>query len=489
MQAEVLELVIKPIGLKKSLDRMNGLWDLITRETWLHDGTPSAEAQIRACGAVTHVTAVALVSWEAVRTIAPERTAVIRYGIGGKMNRRPEGEFSRNPAVVSGISDLRVTAVSYLVGRDGLHALVTTGSAATWTRLPIAGDESAKVDDLRRELRNPQYVAQGRTPRLDEFADGWGKMLLPADILAAPPDVLVIVPHGWLHDLPLHLVRCAGRPLGTLCGVTYVSSHTLFLKCADRNRRRQSGGEATFDAAPPWTGPVRSRRTIIAEADVSQASNEDFGAVASAVTGAFSAADSVKSVEAHVSTAELAGADLPESPDVLCLIAHGWIDPEDRLASGLLVLEDTGLRNYFRVTANGKVFSLRLLPFAEPPAGLGEARPVALLSAAQLEIFFECRQELVLLLGCSAGSGSLMRGDQPASLAESFLQCGAVSVIAPLWDIDVASTARWAGAFLNAWHRGAMPKALAARCALAEMDAAGIGLQKTGALTLRGDWI
>jgi hypothetical protein len=391
--------------------------------------------------------------------------------------------------MASGISDLRVTAVSYLVGRDGVHVLVTTGSSATWTRLAITGDEPTKVDELRRELRDPQYVAQSRTPLLDQFAEGWGQALLPPEILAAPPDVLVVVPHGWLHDLPLHLVQCAGRPLGTRCGVTYVSSHTLFLKCTERNPCREPGGAATFDEAPPWTGPVRTSNAIIAVADVNQASDDDFGTVASAVTGAFTAADSVKSVVAHVSTAELAGADLAESPDVLCLIAHGWIDPEDRLASGLLVLEDTGLRNYFRVTANGKVFSLRLLPLAEPPAGLGEARPAALLSAAQLEIFFECRQELVLLLGCSVGSGSLMRGDQPASLAESFLQCGAVSVVAPLWDIDYPSTSRWAGAFLDAWHRGAMPKALAARYAFGEMDAAGIGLQKAGALTLRGDWI
>jgi CHAT domain-containing protein len=74
-------------------------------------------------------------------------------------------------------------------------------------------------------------------------------------------------------------------------------------------------------------------------------------------------------------------------------------------------------------------------------------------------------------------------------LAESFLQCGAVSVVAPLWDIDVRSTARWTGAFLEAWHQGALPKAIAARYALNEMNAAGIGIGKAGALTLRGDWI
>jgi CHAT domain-containing protein len=228
---------------------------------------------------------------------------------------------------------------------------------------------------------------------------------------------------------------------------------------------------------------------ITAVANVNQPTDELFDIVVSAVSGAFSAADSVTTVTAHVSTAELAGNDVQESPDVLCLIAHGWIDLEDRLFSGLLVHEDTGLRNYFHVTVNGKVISLRLLPFAEPPASRNEARRAALLSAAQLEIFFECRQELILLLGCSAGSGGLMRGDQPASLAESFLQCGAVSVVAPLWDIDVRSTARWAGAFLEAWHRGALPKAIAARHAFSEMNASGIGIGRAGALTLRGDWI
>ena len=391
--------------------------------------------------------------------------------------------------MLSSISDLQVTSVSYLVGRDGVHALTSAPSGTRWTLLATDGDEPAKVDKLRRELRNPDSVSDGYTPRLEEFTEGWGRALFPPEILATPPDVLVIVPHGWLHDLPLHLVRCDGGPLGTLCGVTYASSHTLFLRCADRNRRRKPGDDGRFDPVPPWTGPLRNRSAIIARADVKSPDDRLVDTVARGVADAFSADDSVTTLEAYVSTAELAGNDLPESPDALCLVAHGWIDPEDRLVSGLLVLEDTGLKKYFRVTAYGKSFSLRLLPFAEPPAGLGEARDSALLSAAQLEIFFDCRQELVLLLGCSAGSGSLMRGDQPASLAESFLQCGAVSVVAPLWDIDVGSTARWARAFLDAWHRGAMPKALAVRYALGEMHAAGIELVRAGALTLRGDWI
>lgn len=388
------------------------------------------------------------------------------------------------------VSALRVMAVSYLVDRAGVHALVTTDTGMSWSRLKTRGDERARVDDLRRELRDTQSVSEGLTPRLEEFSRNWGRALLPPEILAQPPDVLVIVPNSWLHDLPLHLVQCDGKPLGALCGVTYASSHTLFIRCTKRNRQRTADYLAEFDTVPRWTGPRLNRSVILAMADVKLADDHLFEIVARAVEGAFTAGDSVNAGQAYISTAEMAGHDQQQIPDVLCLVAHGWIDPENRLASGLLVLKDmSGLYRYFEVTANQKRFRLRLLPFAEPPASLALARPTSLLSATQLEIFFECRQELVLLLGCSAGSGSLMRGDQPASLAESFLQCGAVSVVAPLWDIDVRSTARWAECFLNAWHRGAMPKALAARYALRTTSDEGIGLERAGALTLRGDWI
>lgn len=392
--------------------------------------------------------------------------------------------------MVASVSALRVVAVSYLLDRDGVHVLVTEGEDARWSRLGTQGDEQARADDLRRELRNTQSVSDGMTPRLEDFSRHWGRALLPQEILARPPDVLVIVPTGWLHDLPLHLVQCDGKPLGALSGVTYASSHTLFIRCAQRNVRRTGQPLNEFDAGPQWRGQRKDRGLTLAVADVSLPDDHLFEVVAQAVTEAFTGTDSVTVSRALISTAEMAGADQQEIPDVLCLVAHGWIDPENRLASGLLVMKDYGLNRYFNVAVAGnKSIRLRLLPFAEPPAGLEMARPAALLSAAQLEIFFECRQELVLLLGCSAGSGSLMRGDQPASLAESFLQCGAVSVVAPLWDIDVRSTARWAEYFLNAWHRGAMPKALAARYALRATAEAGVGLERVGALTLRGDWI
>jgi CHAT domain-containing protein len=388
---------------------------------------------------------------------------------------------------LNSVSALRVGAVSYLIDRNGVHALVSMDSAAHWTHLGTQGDEPTRVDNLRRELRDIRAVAGGRTPQLTEFADSWGKTLLPREVLEHPPDVLVIVPHGWLHDLPLHLVSSDdGRPLGARSGITYASSHTLFTRCTERNQRRNAGDAAEFDATPPWTGPTRDRKVRIAIADVRHDDDQLFEVVAEAVAGAFCAQDSVQTGPASLGT--LWQVTYQEIPDVLCLVAHGWVNPGDHLTSGLLVL-DVGATSYFPVIAREITFSLRDLPFSQPPAALDLARPTVLLTAAQLEIFFESQQELILLLGCSAGSGRLMRGDQPASLAERFLQCGAASVVAPLWDIDISSTAAWADAFLQAWHRGTMPKALAARHALARLHDDGVGLERAGALTLRGDWL
>ena len=229
------------------------------------------------------------------------------------------------------ISDLQVTSVSYLVGRDGVHALTSAPSGTRWTLLAgTEGDEPAKVDKLRRELRNPDSVSDGYTPRLEEFTEGWGRALFPPEILATPPDVLVIVPHGWLHDLPLHLVRCDGGPLGTLCGVTHASSHTLFLRCADRNRRRKPGDDGRFDPAPPWTGPLRNRSAIIA-GDVKSPDDRLVDTVARAVAGMRSGGRFRHDARSIRFNRGAGLDDLPESPDALCLVAHGWIDPEDRL--------------------------------------------------------------------------------------------------------------------------------------------------------------
>ena len=76
----------------------------------------------------------------------------------------------------------------------------------------------------------------------------------------------------------------------------------------------------------------------------------------------------------------------------------------------------------------------------------------------------------------------------PASLAEAVLRIGAPSVVAPMWDSDQHATATWTDAFMAAWHGNALPKALAARAAMAATYAEH-GLERAGCIVLRGDWL
>jgi CHAT domain-containing protein len=96
---------------------------------------------------------------------------------------------------------------------------------------------------------------------------------------------------------------------------------------------------------------------------------------------------------------------------------------------------------------------------------------------------------LVLLLGCSAGSGRVLQADEPASLAETFLHIGASSVIAPMWDTDISATSQWAQAFAHSWVGTERPTALAAMDASRALSDDGYGIERFGALTVRGDWI
>jgi CHAT domain-containing protein len=137
----------------------------------------------------------------------------------------------------------------------------------------------------------------------------------------------------------------------------------------------------------------------------------------------------------------------------------------------------------------GEPISFRDLPLRLVPPTVATASPTEVLTAAELEIDAAVAARLILLLGCSAGSGRVLQADEPASLAETFLHIGAVSVIAPAWASDVEATTRWVDAFADAWIGTDAPTAIAVRQATRQLINDGYGLERAGALTLRGDWL
>jgi CHAT domain-containing protein len=346
-------------------------------------------------------------------------------------------------------------------------------------RCPLApmAEVLAPLERLRDELGDGMALARGRMPRLHAFADDWGRRLLPSGVLDQPPDVLVIVPHGVLHGIPLHLItdEITGRPLGCRAGVTYASSMSLFARAAARNRARHA--------------PTRPRRMAAGGVDVLTGRDDMFQAIPRMLAGLFG--DQMTLVEtAHGLTRTAIKEAIHEEPDVLVLVAHGHLNQTSHPLSGLLVdpQGDVGWQSIELLP--GQTFEFRDLPLTPVPP-LQPDVPAEVLTAVELDVAAQLRSELVVLLACSAGSGRVLAADEPASIAETFLRLGAASVIAPEWDADYAATRDWIAAFFHAWLRDGGPKALAGRAATEAMwrELDGDHPERFGALTLRGDWL
>jgi CHAT domain-containing protein len=62
------------------------------------------------------------------------------------------------------------------------------------------------------------------------------------------------------------------------------------------------------------------------------------------------------------------------------------------------------------------------------------------------------RADVVVLSGCATGSGSALRGEGVLGLTYGFLANGSNSVVASLWPIEDASTARFMNEFYRAYR-------------------------------------
>ncbi|GLH98858.1 CHAT domain-containing protein [Phytohabitans aurantiacus] len=407
------------------------------------------------------------------------------------------------------VDDLSVHALLYSVHHDSLRALWIEDEDRREVVLCRTDEFLHEADALREELGRTFEVAIGRMPLLNRFMTTWGRMLVPAEIRAHPPDVLVVVPHALVHDLPLHLVVTdIGGPLGTVCGIAYCSGMTLFQRCASRNPLRRLDLDTwRFEEEAAPRGHRTGRTLRVGGVDVLAAHDDGFERLAAALAASFRDGEVttvggqdqegaswmrpmrldrrfvLSQFDAHRESL------VDRGPDVLCIVAHGDLDLERHQLSGLLLAAPPRGIGLHKVdfTVDGKRVRRTLLPLRVAPP-VNTALVTEVLTAAELELSGTSSSELVCLLGCSAGSGRLLQADEPASLAESFLKLGSPSVVAPMWDAHVDATYEWMACFFEAWIQRGKPKALAGRDATAEVSTR-YGPERAGVLTLRGDWL
>ncbi len=392
------------------------------------------------------------------------------------------------------LSDLRTGAVVHAMSDRSVTGVWLIGGSTTTEgfRAGSVGELVPLIDGLRDELRDTMAIARARVPRLEEFAAGWGRRLLPPAVLGGEVDVVVVVSHSLLHGLPLHVViGDDGAPVGTRCGFTYASSMTLFVHCAERNVARavdpqtwtfDAEGEAAGCGYPPPSGTTAGGTDVIHR-------SPGFVGLAREIAELIDGERAVFGADFGYERASFKShAWAPARRDVLCAVAHGYLDRDDHRFSGLLLDRGMGLAKR-SMPIHGEWVMVKELPLRELPASTRTRGDAEVLTIAELAINIELECRLVLLLGCSAGWSRVLSGDEPASLAEMMLHLGATSAVAPLWDSPYGATRDWALTFMRAWARRGLPKALAAREAQRELTAAGLGPERAGVLAVRGDWL
>ncbi|HET9863321.1 MAG TPA: CHAT domain-containing protein, partial [Steroidobacteraceae bacterium] len=96
--------------------------------------------------------------------------------------------------------------------------------------------------------------------------------------------------------------------------------------------------------------------------------------------------------------------------------------------------------------------ALYLSEYAPDGARIGDSR----ITAGQIAQS-GMRADIVVLSGCATGDGSELRGEGVLGLTYGFLANGSGAVIASLWPIEDASTARFMKEFYGAYRASAQP--------------------------------
>jgi tetratricopeptide (TPR) repeat protein len=204
----------------------------------------------------------------------------------------------------------------------------------------------------------------------------------------------VLVPHGLLHELPLHVLPVAGldgRSLTEIAPVRYLPGLVLGRRLD--NRRPYAGSALVL--AHSGTDSVEEQDEFLQEAcEAAALLDAEAGRVA---TGTDARIDRITELAPTLSTLHIA--------------AHGFFDPDDPLGSGLLLSD-------------------------------GTQEGTEVLSARTVISRMRLNGAVVVLSGCESNRRDLGPTDEGEGLVRAFLVAGASQVVASQWKVDSATTRR-----------------------------------------------
>lgn len=232
-------------------------------------------------------------------------------------------------------------------------------------------------------------------------------------------DTLYLVPHGWLHYLPLHALKCRdGEHLIEKFKIVYSPSATVIKYCQAKNKAGRTDDEAyragsclAFGVGKDDDDP---EMLAFFHDEARYVAREGFGEKGEYRIGV--EASKSHFIENHTHR------------DVIHMACHGWFDESLPLKSGLLLSNGASL----------------------PPENFEEASEDMLLTVE--DIFnLELDADLVTLSACVTGVNENKPGDELIGLTRALIYAGAPSVIVSLWSVYSDSTLELMKSFYKYW--------------------------------------
>ena len=283
------------------------------------------------------------------------------------------------------MSARRFVLGEYFVSAD---AVFLFGISPAWEhpRVEKLDVRRGELQTFAERFQHGRQRARDLAPVIGESGqeDGWSRhhaLIAPFARWTDPEDIIYLVPHGFLHYLPLHALMLEGRYLVERNPVVYCPSASVLKYCI-ANRK-----------------PVAEGTTVAVLGD----SRGDLpGARAEAVALAKSLA--VRPFLGADITGELVRTKFKEH-DVIHFAGHGYFDSGRPLQSGLVVAGDDVLT----------------------------AREILTIEGA--------RATLIALSACETAVSQTRPGDELLGLVRSLLYIRTASVLVSLWRVDDHATA------------------------------------------------
>jgi CHAT domain-containing protein len=349
-----------------------------------------------------------------------------------------------------------------------------TAEEKTFIFVVRPGDDKPIVHEAHiKEAQIKEFMQNLLNPEKEKLSVNFHKL---SELLVQPfledvkeYDTIYLVPHGWLHYLPLHALKCGdGKYLIEKHKIVYSPSATVIKYCQAKNYARQKNGENKTGRNCLALG--------VGKKDDKEEEHKLFHKEAELVANTIFKGTGTCKIDKEASKdffkKECTG------KDVIHIACHGHFDREQPLKSGL-------------VLSNGSK-----LPYVTQINRDAIEVPEDMLLTAE-EIFnIELNADLVTLSACVTGVNDNKPGDELIGLTRALIYAGTPSVIVTLWPVHSESALQLMESFYRNWMDSAEGNSKAEALQKAQLEMIGNKSNKKwqdpffwAPFILVGDWL